>query len=295
MLYENTMRHHRIFPLLMSALLLTLISGSVFADLATQTIVNTFNSMNNGKGYVFQAQTSNTYYGQFSGEVRLINSGTNTPNLSAYNIGKTASSGTGSNFFFQSFCVEPERSLYENENTAGKLSYNSSANTTTTSYGNTLKVGVAYLYKEFAAGNLAGYNYTYGNGRVNSAVLLQDAIWFLLGKTANLVNSATSWTNNTFLQQLNGMAGYNQAFWLASYDPASNYGGLMGDAKVFVMNNQFDTLARSPVALRQDLLYVVRGGGGGSDVPEPASILLWTLGSLGAAGMAYRKRKAAGK
>ena len=41
--------------------------------------------------------------------------------------------------------------------------------------------GVAYLYSQFAAGTLAGYDYTPGSGRVASAGNLQEAIWYLLG------------------------------------------------------------------------------------------------------------------
>jgi len=83
---------------------------------------------------------------------------------------------------------------------------------------------------------------------------------------------------------------------MADYDPAGDYSDLMGDAKVFVMRNNFDSpiTTRGPTdpngAIRQDVLYVVRDGGS-ADAPEPASILLWTLGSLGAAGAAYRKRR----
>lgn len=285
------MRHHRFFTLLAVGLL-ALFPVSAFADLATQQIVTNFNSMNNGKGYLFQSTTSNNYFGQFSGENRLVNQGTDTPDLSGYSIGVTANNGTGTNFYFQTFCVEPERTLYENEVTSGKLNYNESAGTSTTSYGNSLKLGVAYLYMKFADGSLSGYNYTLGTSRANSAVLLQDAIWFLMGKTDNLIVSTTNWTTNAFLQQLYNLNS-DVNYWLAAYDPSSNYGGLMEDAKVYVVQTSFDSLLRSPELVRQDVLYVTRTGGG--DVPEPASILLWTLGSLGAAGAAYRKRRKATK
>jgi hypothetical protein len=42
-----------------------------------------------------------------------------------------------------------------------------------------ISIGTAWLYKQFAEGNLAGYNYTPGPGRAASARALQEAIWML--------------------------------------------------------------------------------------------------------------------
>jgi hypothetical protein len=51
--------------------------------------------------------------------------------------------------------------------------------------GNQISVGTAWLFSQFAAGTLANYNYTPGAGRVNSAYLLQNAIWVLEGQIGN--------------------------------------------------------------------------------------------------------------
>lgn|ERR1022692_235595 len=51
--------------------------------------------------------------------------------------------------------------------------------------GNQISVGTAWLFLQFAQGSLAGYNYTPGVGRVNSAYLLQNAIWVLEGQIGN--------------------------------------------------------------------------------------------------------------
>ena len=48
--------------------------------------------------------------------------------------------------------------------------------------GNQISVGTAWLFQQFALGSLAGYNYTPGAGRVDSAYLLQGAIWLLEGQ-----------------------------------------------------------------------------------------------------------------
>ena len=50
-----------------------------------------------------------------------------------------------------------------------------------TGSGQVLTLGTAFLYYEFATGNLAGFDYTYGADRENDDNLLQAAIWYLQG------------------------------------------------------------------------------------------------------------------
>jgi len=61
-----------------------------------------------------------------------------------------------------------------------------------------ISVGTAYLYSQFATGALASQGYTYTNGaaRANSAVMLQQAIWYLEDEISL---SDTQKTANTFL------------------------------------------------------------------------------------------------
>jgi hypothetical protein len=49
--------------------------------------------------------------------------------------------------------------------------------------GDLLSPESAYLYTEFRAGTLAGYNFTLGAGREGSARSLQTAFWYLEGET----------------------------------------------------------------------------------------------------------------
>ena len=287
------MRRHDFFsPALFAVLFLTTFSGTALADLSTQQLVDDFNTMNNPNGYLFRASTigngSLASYGLRSGEIRLQNYADpvtgQTPDLSGYMTGRTANNGLGINFSFQTFCVAPELSILSDDPLNGWLNYE--PDRTCTFNGNSLTLGVAWLYKEFAAGTLAGYYYDNTdpvNNRVNSAVMLQDAIWFLQGDTTYMVDPATNWTSNRFLELLDNMPGYN---WTAAYNPAANYGGLMGDSKVFVMNV---SVAANTAVIRQDVLYVTQYGD--SVVPEPASLLLWTIGSLGAVGAVYHKRR----
>jgi hypothetical protein len=79
---------------------------------------------------------------------------------------------------FQTFCLEI------NENISGQPFW-AELNTVAIGGGigggspDPLSIGTAWLYKQFAEGNLAGYNYTPGPGREASARALQETIWWL--------------------------------------------------------------------------------------------------------------------
>ena len=284
------MKHNRFFLLLATAALMAVFQASAFADQTAQDIVTEFNAMNGGYGYQFNPGTaaSYTYSSTGTGEIRLFQvAGTQMADVSAY------TSNTAGTNYFQTFCVEPSRQ-FGSGGTSGFLDY---ANNTTSTFMNgdtglstTLTLGAAYLYKQFATGNL---NYDYvGSNRAYDAAVLQDAIWYLIGNSAEM--KVTTSTNNKYLQMLDGMSGYT---WSAAYDPGQSYMGLMDDYRVFVMQTPLSITVNPSGGMgimsmpfyTQDVLYVAKPDS--SDTPEPASILLWTLGGLGAAGMAYRKRR----
>ncbi|MGA4578924.1 VPDSG-CTERM sorting domain-containing protein [Limisphaera sp. VF-2] len=54
-----------------------------------------------------------------------------------------------------------------------------------------LSIGSAWLYKQFAEGNLAGYDYTPGAGREASARALQETIWWLEDEQTSLPSDLT--------------------------------------------------------------------------------------------------------
>jgi hypothetical protein len=60
--------------------------------------------------------------------------------------------------------------------------------------GNPITMGTAWLYSQFAAGTLSGYDYTEGSGRIATAGDLQQAIWYLQGDVASLVNGGADGT-----------------------------------------------------------------------------------------------------
>jgi hypothetical protein len=71
-----------------------------------------------------------------------------------------------------------------------------------------LTIGTAYLYSQFAAGTLAGYDYAGGSGRKESALKLQTAIWWLQGEGTEGAPGATSYDpSNPFESLVNGVFG----------------------------------------------------------------------------------------
>ena len=93
---------------------------------------------------------------------------------------------------FQTFCIESQV-LFNNGAT-----YNYSL-TQTDHSSNPLTKGAAYLFAQFSAGTLAGYDYTIGTGRIESAGGLQAALWTLQGQTipAGFLSDPTVLANMT--------------------------------------------------------------------------------------------------
>jgi hypothetical protein len=85
---------------------------------------------------------------------------------------------------FQTFCLE-----YTEYIEIGKT-YNAAISTKAMNggvgtAGDPISKGTAYLYLNFAKGNLAGYDYTVGNGRNADAEKLQKTIWWLEGEQSD--------------------------------------------------------------------------------------------------------------
>lgn len=102
--------------------------------------------------------------------------------------------------YFQTFCTEIHEEFspgnpYTVTSIGNNALYNGTANPVP------ITLGVAYLYSQFAAGTLSGYDYSYGSGRVASAGNLQNAIWTLLGEgaygiTGTAYNALVAWDPN---------------------------------------------------------------------------------------------------
>ena len=129
--------------------------------------------------------TGNYSYGN-GGEFRAVgnadlNAVVSFGSYSAATSGTLASGGQ----YFETFCTELlEEFTPGNSYAVSAIGNNAMYNHTSGPNGIPITLGIAYLYSQFAAGTLNGYDYTYGSGRTTTAGQLQTAIWIMLGETS---------------------------------------------------------------------------------------------------------------
>jgi hypothetical protein len=102
---------------------------------------------------------------------------------------------------FQTFCVETGVEFSPGTAYTYTLGSSTAADGGLAGSGLNLSVGTAYLYYEFATGNLAGYNYANGSSglsRIQDAGLLQAAIWALQGGQTYSGYAVPTVSNNAF-------------------------------------------------------------------------------------------------
>jgi len=256
------------------AVAITLVNcGIVCADLTPNQIVAQFNGLGTN-GWSFTSGSSTERY--FAPANAAF-----TPDRSAYHPNAL---GTGTNRF-HTFCIEPNSPSLASSGTA-VLNF-SGGNSTRVSIDNkAVSVGTAFLYQQFATGAFSSslYNYTNASQRASDySVLLSTLRVLMEPQTYGSLN----WSTNKFLAYLLTV-NPNQSYWTGVYNPGIRYNEI-GNYAVFVMNIH----NASGGGEYQDFLYIARAdyGGGGGGVPEPATLLLWTLGGIGAFGVGrYRKR-----
>ena len=163
---------------------------------------------------------------------------------------------------FQTFCVERSVSILPN------TTYDVTVTNVTMTTGTPLSVGAAYLYQQFATGNLL---YDYANNPAgsrtsgfHSAYYLQHAIWYYMGQYSYE-------SNNPYDQLVNGLFG------LGAFGADSGAHGV-GVLNLWTPGQPHD-LAHS----YQDVLILTRA------VPEPSTMMLSGLGM--AALLIFRRRK----
>ena len=279
------MKHSKTLATLFAAILVvTVFCGNYsFADLNDAiTIQSAFGSINGGNGFTFKVAEDK------QGDKLISVVGKTPVDVTAYNqqAGRSGLDIDSGQDFFRSFCVEPNASIdgvlvgtlsYEYDTTKAKW-------ITKTSEGVSLVLGAAILYKEFALNEM--------NGR--SADTLREAILMLMSVQDYTISS---WAQNEHLAYLYSISqhdGNSAGVWTATYDPGQDSGlyyDMLGDCRVFIMNalSEDDTLS-DKLRERQDFLYIMQTRSD-TDVPEPASILFWTLGGLGAAGTSWARKR----
>ena len=215
---------------ILAILMVVLISSPVVANM-TVTIANSYGDTGGGEFNV-------------------------TP-LSGWSFAPTSLDPTDS--IFETFCVEKNEYLDFGTTYYVKISSAADAGGFDGGHPDPLDAATAYLYKQFITGNLTGYDYTPGDGRVASANALQHVIWVLEDEENMFWTPGGGTLMDTF------------------YTDACQNAGL-GIGNVRIMNMYADPEMTDN---KQDLLIMV---------PAPGTLL---LGSLGTMLVGYlRKRRA---
>lgn len=107
---------------------------------------------------------------------------------------------TTHNTGFETFCVEANEYFTPGHSYYYGISQTAINGGISGGHPDPISRGTAWLYLQFATGNLAGYNYSTGSGGNASAAALQATIWWLEGEGAN--------PNNLFSTLVMGLPKY---------------------------------------------------------------------------------------
>ncbi len=148
---------------------------------------------------------------------------------------------------FETFCVEKNEYIGFDTTYYVKISTAADNGGIGGGHPDPLDRRTAYLYKQFITGNLVGYDYTPGDGRVASANALQHVIWVLEEEESKFWTSGT--LMDTFLT-----------------DAEQNAGQGIGNVRIMNVYGDPDMTCK-----KQDQLVMV---------PAPGAILLGSLGTM---------------
>jgi hypothetical protein len=308
------------FVIVFLALFVTLFCvHRVDAALTASDIATAFNGLNEGRiggsGFHFNhdPQANASYYDHAWGVLKLYNHGDYTPaDLSAYRNG-----------VLSTFCIQPNIPIIPEvggvkqnyDHFVARLNYSRDNNdpqkyiTKTTndpSGDKVLKVGAAFLYKEFVLGNLdylwdtsnPDYNPVAGEHYSNYVTFekaVRDAIRYILGYQGDVsgYNTPVLYRLIDYLTE-RGIYGNYENIWSQVYYLNEHYDWMVEGNDyyyVFVMD-VFAVMNDGSTLVSQDFLYLAKAEGTG-EVPEPATILLWTIGSTGA--ICYARKRSGRK
>jgi len=200
------------------------------------------------------------------GEFTFTTGGLDTSLYAGTTINQVSTTSYGNTF--QTFCVENQVVYSPGTTYSAVLSQYSPKDSN-----HALTLGAAWLYWQFATGVLQSYDYTNtSTGRNNTAGLLQQEIWYLMGQTQAGFNP----NNDVF----NTLA--TNAIGASNLLNASN--GAFG---VYVLNLYTDSTHQTEV---QDQLVLAGPNDEGLPAPTPIPAAAWLLGS-GLMGLLGLRRK----
>jgi len=177
---------------------------------------------------------------------------------------------------FQTFCVEINEyiksqmdvwvSTTHTDGTAGSHAWKGGNNTNS---GDDLNPQTAYLYYQFATGNLSNYDYDPSGNRKKDARQLQKAIWLFEWEFMNLSSlmdsKALSW-----VQEAVDATGVSFTSWGGiTYDPTGVSTATWGNTIGPVHMLQMYKVDNCGTVYKQDQLYII---------PAPAAVLLCSIG-----------------
>lgn len=262
-----------VLPIILFLLMAPLTHADMFMERA-QNAVDTFNSMNKNRGYVFTQKTAgqpgDNNLGYYSVMTTLVDK--DLVDLGAYKASYSQSGNESSSQIFRTFCVEP--GVITSGMVRGKLSYDNGVSTTATIKDN-LSLGTATLYAKFASGKLQDF--------VDTNSMMSELVHAIrAGMEAGIYNSKLKttdysyytdydWDSNVFLAALLDINS-DKEYWTQDYDPGKYYDEV-GDYSVFVMNTW-----EGDGNNRQNMLYIVENDGHAAATPEPASMLIFGVG-----------------
>jgi hypothetical protein len=110
-------------------------------------------------------------------------------------------SGLNGQAYFQTFCIEYNEEFTPGTSYSVGISQKALWGGQQSAGGDLLSIGTAWLYSQFAAGTLSGYNY--GGSRTTTAGALQQAIWWLEAEP----NGSNTGLAGTFLAEAQAAVG----------------------------------------------------------------------------------------
>ena len=253
------MKKHHYTKLILGALAIS-VSSAMALPYAVVNTVGGFGPYQTGHGVEFTLEIGGATHGSD------INAGTGIGSTwSLYDV-KARNQIDGYQSNFQTFCIEGSEYLEAN------TSYTATSGSKTLYEYHDLTVGAAWLYWQFATGQLNGYNYL--NNRKSSAGELQNTLWWLMG-TRGYALPTSSPPNNIFTSLVKDKFGTGTGMFDSNADQY--------DVAVLRLWKNGDNGAESWSKKAQDVLVLTN--------PVPDSGLTVTLLGIAISGMVVLRRR----